>query len=181
MILKTSFLIIAGQNSKMFPNRARSKSVCEQLGIILFLIFISFPLLLAGWLLITVPDRYQAEVDFRSKALSTNGIVAEIKHSTNCYSIVGLAVNCISHCDAVIQFTSRKGNVIQFWDDCTWFSVQEHQTVPVLYDPTALDQHLIKARIDRGDSPESRANADLITNLLMALISIGHLTYIFCS
>lgn len=180
MILKASSLIIAGKNSEMSPDRTRSKNVCEQLGIALFFIFLGLPLLLGSWLLVTLPDRYQAEVDFRSKALLIPGVVTEIKHSTNCYGVVGLAVNCTSHCDAAILFTSRKGNVVQFWDDCTWLSVQKHQTVPVLYDPTVLDRH-VKARIDRGDSPESRVKADLITSLLMALLGIGQLTYAFFS
>ncbi len=181
VILKASSLIIAGKNSDMSLDYVRRKSVCKQLEITLFLMFLSFPLLFGGWLLVTLPDRYQAEVNFRSKALLTSGIVIEIKRSTTCYSPAGVGFSCTSRCDAAIQFTSHQGRVIQFWDDCIWLSVQKHQIVPVLYDPTVLDRHQIKARIDRGDSPESRARNDLIANLLLVLFGLISLFTVFSS
>lgn len=179
--MTASSLIIIGKHSDMSVDRVRRKSVCKQLETILFLIFLSFPLLFGSWLLITLPDRYQAEVNFRSKALLTSGIVVEIKRSTTCYLTGGLGANCTSHCDAAIQFTSHQGRVIQFWDDCIWLSVQKHQIVPVLYDPTVLDRHQIKARIDRGDSPESRARNDLIASLLLVLFGLISLFTVFSS
>lgn len=159
--------------------QSKQKSSCEQLGLALIFIFLGFPLLVAGWLLLTLPDRYQTEVNFRSKALLAHGVVTKIKRSTDCYGTGGLGYSCTSRCEATIQFVSHKGRVAKFWDNCTWLSLRKSQTVPVLYDPTVLGRHLIKARVDRGDSPESRAKADLITSLLLALFGIGQLTYAF--
>lgn len=137
--------------------------------IFFFMLVPSFFFLTASRMYLTIPDRYQAEVKFRSKALSTSGSVVEKnRQTTTCFA--GL-VACTSSCNMTVRFQTHRGRTIIFSNNCT--SARKNQTVPVLYDPETAP---IKARIDLGDSPESRANGDRLTSLMFALFGIGSIT-----
>lgn len=131
-----------------------------------------FPLPISGWMLVTIPDRYQAEVKFRSRALLTSGIVTERREKQICYASGGLgATSCTRSCDLKVKFTNN-GKIVGFWDSC-YKSVNENQVVSVLYDPTNVS----KARIDREDTPESLARDQFVMSMFLGLMGIGHLTY----
>lgn len=122
---------------------------------------------LAGLTYVTIPDRYRAEVDFRSRALSTSGIVTKKNHRTTCY---GGKLGCSSSCDVTVKFQTNRGKTIVFSNSCT--SAKENQTVPVLYDPNSSP---VKARIDIGDSPDSRRTNDFIFSFIVFLFGLGSL------
>lgn len=124
----------------------------------------------AGWLLVTIPDRYQAEVDFRARALLTSGTVIQRKQVTNCYATGGFGASCTSSCDLKVEFMNN-GKIAEFWDSC-YKSVNENQAVPVLYDPMDVS----KARIDRGDTPESLARNQFLCSMVIGLLAIRLLT-----
>ncbi len=150
-----------------------TNNLVEKLSIAIF--FSGFFFMMAGWMLFTIPSRYRAEVDFRSRALLTSGVVTKKNQKTTyAGSIVGLAPYYISTCEVEVEFKSSKGIIVEFRDSC-YKSVTENQAVPVLYDPA----HCGKARIDRGDSPDSRATNDLVTSLVCALFGSGPLICIF--
>ncbi|MBD1866753.1 hypothetical protein H6F95_05420 [Cyanobacteria bacterium FACHB-471] len=131
---------------------------------------VSVPLLVSGWLLVTIPDRYRAEVEFRSRAVIISGIVTGRKETTNCYGGGGFGISCTSSCNLKVRFTNS-GEITEFWDSC-YKSTTENQTVAVLYDPT--NTH--KPRIDRGDTPESLARDELILSTFLGLLGIVSLT-----
>lgn len=133
--------------------------------------FGGLPLMGAGWMLVTIPDRYQAEVDFRSRALLTSGTVTQRKEVTNCYPTGGFGVSCTSSCNLKVKFITNE-KIAEFWDSC-YKSANENQAVPVLYDPTGVS----KARIDRGDTPESLAQGNFIWSIVIGLLGIVCLTY----
>lgn len=125
----------------------------------------------AGWMLVTIPDRYQAEVDFRARALLTSGTVVRRKQVTNCYATGGFGVSCTSSCDLKVEFINN-GKIAEFWDSC-YKSANENQAVPVLYDPMGVS----KTRIDRGDTPESLARDQFFASIAAGLLGISLLTY----
>ena len=122
---------------------------------------------LAGWMYVTIPDRYRTEVDFRARAVRTSGIVTKKNQKTTCY---GGGYGCSSSCDVTVKFQTNWGKTIVFSNSCT--SAKENQTVPVLYDP---DSSPVKARIDIGDSPESRRTNDFILSFIFVLFGLGSL------
>jgi hypothetical protein len=134
--------------------------------IFFFMLMPGFFFSIASWMYLTIPDRYRAEVNFRSKALSTSGIVAEKNQQTTC--VGGGLGACTSSCNMTVKFQTHQGRTIVFSNNCT--SAKKNQTVPVLYDPETAS---VKARIDVGDSPESRANGDRLTSFMFALFGIG--------
>jgi hypothetical protein len=123
----------------------------------------------AGWMLATNPDRYQAEVDFRSRAHLTSGIVIEKREKADCHAMSGFGVSCTSRCDLKVKFTSNGKNA-EFWDSC-YKAANKNYEIPVLHDPTNIS----KARIDRGDSPESRARDSFIWSIVIGVIGICYL------
>jgi hypothetical protein len=140
--------------------------------VVYYMLFPGWLLLVGGWMLWTVPDRYQAEIDFRAKALLTTGSVTQKTEKTTCSGGGIVMLTCKTECDQVqVKFTHDKGQTIQFWDSCPVFSIREKQTVSVLYDPTSLNTASLQARIDRKDSPASRARADIATGLLLLALS----------
>lgn len=88
---------------------------------------------ISGYLLLTIPDRYQARVEFYSKALSTSGIVTAKVQETTCRGTSGFGGGCTSDCDLKVQFTDNS-KAIEFWDSC-YKSANKNHVVPVLYDP----------------------------------------------
>ena len=122
---------------------------------------------LAGWMYVTIPDRYRTEVDFRARAVRTDGIVTKKNQQTTCY---GGGFGCSSSCNVTVKFQTNWGKTIVFSNSCT--SANENQTVPVLYDP---DSSPVKARIDIGDSPESRRISDFIFSFIVFLFGLGSL------
>lgn len=146
----------------------RRKDINYCLGSIFLLMLLPvFFFSIASWMYVTIPDRYQAEVKFRARAILTSGIVTQKNQQTNCS--LGLGA-CTSSCDMTIRFQPSQGKTIVFSNICT--AAKRNQTVPVLYDPDSVP---VKARIDVGDSPESRANSDRLTSLIFALLGIGSL------
>jgi hypothetical protein len=121
---------------------------------------------LAGWMYVTIPDRYRTEVDFRARAVRTSGIVTKKNQQTTCYGGYG----CSSSCDVIVKIQTNRGKNIVFSNSCT--SAEENQTVPVLYDP---DSSPVKARIDIGDSPDSRRTNDFILSFIFVLFGLGSL------
>lgn len=72
-------------------------------------LLLSFPLPVSGWLLVTIPDRYQAEVKFCSGALLISGIVTETREKQICYALGGLgATRCTRSCDLQVKFTNNR-------------------------------------------------------------------------
>lgn len=124
----------------------------------------------AGWMLVKIPDLYQAKVDFRSRALLTSGIVTEKREKRDCHATGGFGTSCTSSCDLRVKFTNN-GRIADFWDSC-YKSANENQAIPVLYDPTNIS----KARIDRGDSPESLARDQFILSIILGLLGIMSLS-----
>jgi hypothetical protein len=120
----------------------------------------------AGWMYVTIPDRYRTEMDFRARAFRTSGIVTKKNQKTTCYGGYG----CSSSCDVTVKFQTNRGKNIVFSNSCT--SANENQTVPVLYDPNSSP---VKARIDIGDSPESRKINDFIWSFILFLFGLGSL------
>jgi hypothetical protein len=137
-----------------------------------FILLPSFFGLIAGWIYLTIPDRYQSEVDFRARALLTSGVITQIQRPTTCTG--GFAGGCTSYCSVTIRFKTNTGKTVIFSQACP-SSVRKNQTVPVLYEPNALDSTTVKARIDRWGSPESLARSNLITSLVVALFGISSL------
>ncbi len=121
---------------------------------------------LAGWMYVTIPDRYRTEVDFRARAVRTDGLVTKKNQKTTCYGGYG----CSSSCDVTVKFQTNRGKTIVFSNSCT--SANENQTVPVLYDPNSSP---VKARIDIGDSPDSRRINDFIWSFILFLFGLGSL------
>lgn len=121
---------------------------------------------LAGWMYVTIPDRYRTEVDFRARAVRTSGIVTKKNQKTTCYGGYG----CSSSCDVTVKFQTNRGKTIVFSNSCT--SANENQTVPVLYDPNSSP---VKARIDIGDSPDSRRINNFIWSFILFLFGLGSL------
>ncbi|GAP96953.1 hypothetical protein NIES2104_35000 [Leptolyngbya sp. NIES-2104] len=126
----------------------------------------------AGWMLVKLPDFYQVEVAFREKALLTSGTVTQRKEVTNCYATGGFGTGCTSSCDLKVKFFTSNGKISEFWDSC-YKSANENQAVPVLYDPTGVS----KARIDRGDTPESLAQDHFVWSIVIGLVGIICLNY----
>jgi hypothetical protein len=125
----------------------------------------------AGWLLVSIPSRYQAEVAFHSRGLLTSGIVTERREYTDCHPIGGgFGVSCTSRCNLKVKFANN-GETAEFRDSC-YKSANENQAVPVLYDPTGVS----KARIDRGGTPESLARDQFILSVVVGLLGIVSLT-----
>jgi hypothetical protein len=132
-------------------------------------LLVSVPFVISGWLLVTIPNRYRAEVAFHSKALLTSGIVTEKIEKTNCYPMSGFGTSYTSSCKLKVEFTNSE-EVVGFWDSC-YKAVTENQAVAVLYDPT----NVRKAQIDRGDTPESLARGEFILSVFVGLLGIGSL------
>ena len=121
----------------------------------------------AGLMYVTIPDRYRTEVDFRARAVRTSGIITRKNKQTTCLGGLGA---CNSSCDVTVKFQTNRGKTIVFSNSCT--SAKENQTVPVLYDP---DSSPVKARIDIGDSPESRRINNFIGSFIVFLFGLGSL------
>lgn len=133
--------------------------------------FGGFPLVWAGWLLVTLPEQYQAEVDFRAKALLTSGVVIDKEQSHTCSGGGGLVpLSCSSICNVKVKFKKSEGRIAEFWDSC--YKSANEQAIPVLYDPT----NVIKARIDRGNTPESLARGQFISSMILGLLGIVGIT-----
>jgi hypothetical protein len=131
-------------------------------------ILFSFPLLLAGLILITIPERYQAEVDFRSRALLTTGIIMETKEHQSCSGSYGSGYSCRTECDMRVKFKSNTENSAIFWENCS-VNASKNQLISILYDPKKIS----RARVfNRGDTPKSRAVNQLIFSLFLAVISL---------
>ncbi|MEG3954757.1 DUF3592 domain-containing protein [Microcoleus sp. herbarium2] len=131
-----------------------------------FILLPGFLWALAGWMYVTIPDRYRTEVDFRARAVRTSGIVTKKNQKTTCYGGYG----CSSSCDVTVKFQTNRGKTIVFSNSCT--SANENQTVPVLYDPNSSP---VKARIDIEDSPESRRINNFIWSFIVFLFGLGSL------
>ncbi|MEG4940682.1 DUF3592 domain-containing protein [Microcoleus sp. F4-D5] len=134
--------------------------------IFFFILLPGFFWSLAGWMYVTIPDRYRTEVDFRARAVRTDGLVTKKNKKTTCYGGYG----CSSSCDVTVKFQTNRRRTIVFSNSCT--SANENQTVPVLYDPNSSP---VKARIDIGDSPESRRINDFIWSFILFLFGLGSL------
>ncbi len=135
-------------------------------------IVFGFPLLLAGFILITIPEQYQAEVDFRSRALLATGIIKETKEHQSCGGQFGS--NCRTVCDMRVQFKSKTGNSAMFWENCK-VKANKNQLISVLYDPIKIN----KARIYyQGDTPENRAVGQLVFSLFIAVMWL--LNFLLC-
>ena len=153
-------------------NRSTPKNhksnINDWLGKLFFFILLpGFFCSLGGWTYVTIPDRYRTEVDFRARAVRTDGIINKKHQQTTCY---GGGFGCSSSCDVTVKFQTNRRRTIVFSDSCT--SAKENQTVPVLYDP---DSSPVKARIDIGDSPDSRRTNDFILSFIFVLFGIGSL------
>jgi len=66
---------------------------------------------LAGWMYVTIPDRYRTEVDFRARAVRTDGIVTKKNQQTTCY---GGGLGCSSSCDVTVKFQTNRGKLLCF-------------------------------------------------------------------
>jgi hypothetical protein len=132
--------------------------------ILFFLLVPGLSFSLASWMYLTIPENYRTELRFRSRALLTSGIVTQKNQKiTGC-----VIVPCSSSCDMTVSFQTSEGEIIDFPDNCT--SAQENQIVPILYDPSSLP---VKARVDVGDTPESRATNQQWYSLMFALFGVG--------
>lgn len=143
-------------------------NINDWLGKLFFFILLpGFFCSLGGWMYVTIPDRYRTEVDFRARAVRTSGIITKKNQKTTCY---GGGYGCSSSCDVTVNFQTNQGRTIVFSGSCT--SAQENETVPVLYDPKSSP---VTARIDRGDSPESRRTNDFIWSFIFFLFGLSSL------
>jgi hypothetical protein len=133
-------------------------------------IVFGFPLLLAGLILIAIPERYQAEVDFRSRALLTTGIVMETKEHQSCYSS-GYGSSCRTECDMRVKFKSNTGNSAMFWESCS-VNANKNQLISVLYDPKEIRRSRI---FYQSDTPKKRATGELIVSLFLTAIPLFYL------
>jgi hypothetical protein len=127
-----------------------------------------FHLLIAVLILMTIPERYQAEVAFHSRALSTTGIIIETKKYQSCSSSGLGATSCTIKCDMKVKFKSNAENSAIFWESCS-VNANKNQLISVLYDP----EETSNARVFyRDDTPKSRAVSQLIIGLLIAVIGL---------
>lgn len=133
----------------------------------LFILLPSFFGLTAGRMYLTIPDRYQTEVDFRARALLTSGIVTgkEYRQTTCIYGA------CTTNCSVTVKFKTNTGRTVIFNQTCP-SSVRENQTVPVLYNPDVRSSAPVQARIEQGDNPESYATGELVISLVLALFGV---------
>lgn len=133
--------------------------------ILFFIILPGLSFSFASWMYLTIPENYRTELRFRARALLTSGVVTKIDKRTTCY---GTFSGCSTSCDMLVRFQTSQGAIIKFSQHCT--SASENQTVPVLYDPSAVP---LKVRVDVGDSPESRANNQRWFSLMLTLSGVG--------
>lgn len=127
-----------------------------------------FHLLIAVLILMTIPERYQAEVAFRSRALLTTGIVMETKGHESCYGSGLGTTSCRIEYDIKVKFKSNTGNSAIFWESCSE-NTSKNRSISVLYDPKKIS----RARVFyQGDTPKSRAVSQLIIGLLIAVIGL---------
>jgi hypothetical protein len=125
-------------------------------------VVLGFPLLIAGFILMQIPERYQVEVDFHSRALSTIGIVMEKKKYQSCSSY-SYGYSCTPKCEMKVRFKDKTGNNTIFWDKCN-VSAEKNELITVLYDPIKI----IESRIFyQSDTPKNRAVGQLILSLFI--------------
>jgi hypothetical protein len=152
----------------------RSKEINTQImnltGDIGWSVVFGVPLLLSGLILMDIPERYQAEVDFRSRALLTTGIVMETKEHQSCYSS-GYSYSCRTECDMRVKFKSNTGNSAMFWESCS-VNANKNQLISVLYDPKEISRSRI---FHQSDTPKKRAIGELIVSLFLAAIPLFYL------
>jgi hypothetical protein len=145
-----------------------NSNINDWLGKLFFFILLpGFFWSVAGLMYVTIPDRYRTEVEFRARAVRTDGIVTKKNQQTTCY---GGGLGCSSSCDVIVKIQTNREKTIVFSNSCT--SAEKNQTVPVLYDP---DSSPVKARIDIGDSPDSRRTNDFILSFIFVSFGIGSL------
>ncbi len=156
--------------SQQFTTKNRkeiSMQIINLTGEIGLSIVFGFPLFLAGLIFIQIPERYQAEVDFHSRALLTTGIIMETKEYQSCSSS-GYGSSCTTKCDMRVKFKSNAGNSAIFWGDCS-AKAKKNQLTSVLYDPKKIS----RARIfHRSDTPKNRAAGQLMIGLFIAAMSL---------
>jgi hypothetical protein len=131
----------------------------------------SFHLLMAVLVLMTIPERYQAEVAFHSRALSTTGIIIETKRYQSCSGSGLGATTCTIKCNMKVKFKSNAGNSTIFWEDCS-VNANKNQLISVLYDPKKNSNARVFCR---NDTPKSRAVSQLTIGLFIALMGSFYL------
>jgi hypothetical protein len=154
----------------------RSKEINAQImnltGDIGWSVVFGVPLLLSGLILMDIPERYQAEVDFRSRALLTTGIIMETKEHQSCHSST-YGYSCTTECNMRVKFKSNTGNSAIFWENCSVKS-NKNQLISVLYDPKEIS----RARVFyQGDTPKNQAVGQLMASLFFALVSLFNFFY----
>lgn len=159
--------------NRLTTNEQR-KRISQAVGVLYFTLLSGCCLLTAGWICLTTPNRYRAEVKFRANArLTTGTVIWKEKKTTSCSGGGILPLTCNTQCNVQVMFKPTEGQVANFWDSCPTAFVHEKQSVAVLYAPTTPNSVSFDARIDRKDSPASRAGVDIVTGLFIALSGIG--------
>jgi hypothetical protein len=140
---------------------------------IVFSVMFGFLFFVGVLILMTIPERYQAEVAFRSRALLTTGIIMETKKYQSCYSS-SYSSNCTTKYDMKVKFRSNTGNSEMFWESRSE-KANKNQSISVLYDPKEIS----RARVFyRGDTPKNRAVSELIIGLFFVLV--GSFNLLLC-
>jgi hypothetical protein len=156
--------------NQQFTTKRRKKintQIMNLTGDIGWSVVFGVPLFLSGLILADIPERYQAEVSFRSRALLTTGIIMETKGYQSCYS-TGYGVSCTTKYDMKVKFKSNTENFKMFWESCSE-KANKDQSILVLYDPEETNN----ARVFyQGDTPKNRAVSQLIIGLFIAVIGL---------